>query len=74
MDISGKVTTPYPRWGPQIDHFLSGLGDVKATIMLNLRWDYDCEHFEDEYVGVGGWRCIQDGDVLSWSLPRSVFG
>lgn len=45
-------------WGHPIEDFLTSLGDSKATIILNLRWNVDCDYFERKYVGTQGWRCI----------------
>ena len=47
------------QWGQETEAFLSNLGDWKATIILYLRWEEDCEYFEENYVGDRGWRCIR---------------
>ena len=46
------------QWGQQTEHFLSSLGNLKATVILSLRWKEDCDYFEDKYAGIRGWRCI----------------
>ena len=46
-------------WGQQTKDFLSNLGDFKTTIILNLRWKEDCDYFEENYVGIRGWKCIR---------------
>ena len=46
------------QWGQHTEYFLSKLGDLKATIILNLRWSQDCDYFEDRYVGIGGWKRV----------------
>ena len=57
-------------WGQQTEDFLSNLGDLTATIILNLRWKDDCDYFEDKYVGIRGWRCIQPSEVQEVSGLR----
>lgn len=47
------------QWGQETEAFLSNLGDWKATIILYLRWEEDCDYFEEKYVGDRGWRCIR---------------
>lgn len=65
-------------WGQHTEYFLSNLGDLRATVVMNLRWKKDCDYFEDRYVGVRGWKCIRrsedpgedDQDPYSWRLPQ----
>lgn len=50
------------QWGQHTEYFLSKLGDVKATVILNLRWKRDCDYFENRYVGIGGWKRVYRGE------------
>ena len=43
-------------WGEQTVRLLEALRGVKARVVLELRWESDCQRFEHEYVGVKGWR------------------
>ena len=43
-------------WGEQTVRLLEALRGVKAKVVLELRWESDCQRFEHEYVGVKGWR------------------
>lgn len=60
------------RWGQHTKDFLSGLGDFKATIILYLRWKEDCDYFEENYVGIRGWKCIRRGEDQPRYEPESV--
>lgn len=60
------------QWGQETEHFLSSLSDLKATIILNLRWKEDCEYLEEKYVGVRGWRCIRRSEDQDELELRSV--
>ena len=51
------------RWGQQTEDFLSHLSNLTATVILNLRCKRDCDYFEDKYVGIRGWRCIQHSEA-----------
>ena len=60
------------RWGQHIKDFLFSLGDLKATVILTLRWKNDCDYFEKEYVGSRGWRCIQFSEAPDEPEPWLV--
>ena len=46
-------------WGQPTEDFMSSLDDLKATVVLKLQWKEDCDYFEENYVGIRGWKCIQ---------------
>ena len=46
-------------WGPQTKFFLATLPGVRAGVYLYVRWLYDRDYFEKEYVGKG-WRPLVD--------------
>ena len=50
------------RWGSKTSAFLAELSRMKMTVVLSLRWDFDCEFFEKEYVIVR-WQCMQVGEA-----------
>lgn len=66
------------QWGQQTNDLLSNLGDLKATIILNLRWKPDCDYFEEKYVDTQGWRCIRrcedsgEREPHAWCRPTST--
>lgn len=43
-------------WGFQTPLLLQALEGVKARVVVELRWESDCQRFEREYVGWRGWR------------------
>lgn len=46
-------------WGEETVSLLEALRGVRARVVVGFRWESDCERFEDEYVGVGGWRRVE---------------
>ena len=47
-------------WGPQSILFLSCLVYTSFTVQLSLRWKYNCDFFEHEYVGKRGWFFVKE--------------
>lgn len=43
-------------WGEQTVGLLETLKGSKIRVVEEFRWEIDCERFENEYVGVKGWR------------------
>lgn len=43
-------------WSDQTVGLLEALGEVKARVVIAFRWKLDCERFENEYVGIKGWK------------------
>lgn len=59
-------------WGQQTKDFLSSLENFTATIVLSLRWEEDCDYFEENYVGIRGWKCIRRSEDQPRYVPESV--
>ena len=53
------------KWGPRTKLFLASLGNMKALVHITLRWKFDCDYFEKEYVKKKGWVLIEGYDVGS---------
>ena len=71
ISLRNLLTSDY-HWGQQTKDFLSSLGDFTATIVLSLRWEEDCDYFEENYMGVRGWKCIRRSEDQPRYVPESV--
>ncbi len=49
-------------WGEQIVSLLDGLRGNKARVVVKLRWQVDCQRFENEDLGMKGWRLRETGE------------
>jgi hypothetical protein len=42
---------------------------MKAKVVMSIRSEPVCEHFESERLGIPGWQCI---DTDSWEGPHGI--
>ena len=52
-------------WGLRTNLFLASLGNMKASVQITLRWKFDCDYFEREYVKERGWFLINGDEKAS---------
>ncbi len=49
-------------WGEQTVSLLDRLRGNKTRVVVKLRWQIDCQRFENEYVGMKGWSIRKSGE------------
>ena len=59
-------------WGEQTLRLLDALQGLNARVVLQLRWESDCERFEREYVGVRGWRLREEREGVNNNVKEGM--
>jgi len=64
-----RLDYPTLDWGLQTPERFFGPSGMKAKVVMNMRWEPDCDQFEFEHLGIPGWQCL---DAAGWEGLREI--